>query len=114
MLGLVHMVQQRTLRSHHEDAHYSAKNYKNLRHYDVMVKTKLVEAGCAAGVAFVSSAARCSPAPPEILPVLKDGYQQNNPVALAIAVVHIYRPSRAPTTCVILAVATVFLFSGST
>jgi hypothetical protein len=55
MLGLVHEVQQRTLRSHHEDAHYCAKNYKNLRHYDVMVKKKLVEAGCTVGVAFVSS-----------------------------------------------------------
>jgi hypothetical protein len=55
MLGLVHMVQQRTLRSHHEDAQYCAKNYKNLRHYAVLLKQKLVEAGNDAGVAFVSS-----------------------------------------------------------
>ncbi len=55
MLGLVHMVQQRTLRSHHEDAHYCAKNYKNLRHYDVLLKHKLIEVGSDAVVAFVSS-----------------------------------------------------------
>jgi len=55
MLGLVHKVQQRTLRSHHEDAHYCAKNYKNLRHYSVMLKQKLVATGSDACVAFVSS-----------------------------------------------------------
>ncbi len=55
MLGLVHMVQQRTLRSHHADAHSCAKNYKNLRHYGMLVKNILVEAGSHAGVIFVSS-----------------------------------------------------------
>jgi hypothetical protein len=38
MLGLVHMVQQITLRSYHEDAHYCAENYKSLRHYIVLLK----------------------------------------------------------------------------
>ena len=55
MMGLVHMVQQRTLRSHHEDSHYCAKNYKNLRHYAVLLKQKLVATGSGVGVAFVSS-----------------------------------------------------------
>jgi hypothetical protein len=55
MLGLVHMVQQRTLRSHHVDAHYCAKNYKNLRHYGVFLKNLLVGAGNNTGVIFVSS-----------------------------------------------------------
>ena len=55
MLGLVHKVHQITLRSHHEDAHYCAKNYTNLRHYVVTVKKKLVEDGCVVGVAFVSN-----------------------------------------------------------
>ncbi len=55
MLGLVHMVQQRTLRSHHVDAHYCAKNFKNLRHYGLLLKNMLVEAGSNAGVIFVSS-----------------------------------------------------------
>jgi hypothetical protein len=49
------MVQQRTLRSHHDDSHYCSKNYKNLRHYVVMLKNKLVEVGSGAVVAFVSS-----------------------------------------------------------
>jgi alpha-D-ribose 1-methylphosphonate 5-triphosphate diphosphatase PhnM len=55
MSGLVHMVQQRTLCSHHEDSHYCVKNYKNLRHYAISLKQKLVEAGSDAGVAFISS-----------------------------------------------------------
>ncbi len=55
LLGLVHKVQQRTMRVYHEDAHYCAKNYKNLRHYVVMVKQKLIEAGCTASVVFASS-----------------------------------------------------------
>ncbi len=55
MLGFVHKVEQRTMRSNDEDAHYCAKIYKNLRHYVVMVKQKLVEAGWTAGVVFVSS-----------------------------------------------------------
>ena len=54
MLGLVHKVQQRTLRSHHEDSHYCAKNFKNLRHYAMLLKQKLVEAGSDVSVAFVS------------------------------------------------------------
>ena len=50
------MVQQRTLRSHHGDAHYCAKNYKNLRQYGVFLKNKLVEAGSDnVAVTFVSS-----------------------------------------------------------
>ena len=55
MLGLVHMVQQRTLRSHHVDAHYCAQSYKNLRHYGLFLKNLLVEAGSNAKVTFVSS-----------------------------------------------------------
>ena len=55
IIGLVHMVQQRTLRSHHEDSHYCAKNYKNLRHYAILLKQKLVEAGSDASVSFISS-----------------------------------------------------------
>ena len=55
MLGLVHMVQQQTLRSHHVDAHYCAKNYKNIRHYGMLIKIILVEACNHAGVIFVSS-----------------------------------------------------------
>ena len=49
------MVQQRTLRSHHIDAHYCAKNYKNLRHYGVFLKNLLEGAGNNSGVIFVSS-----------------------------------------------------------
>ncbi len=44
-----------TLRSHHADAHYCAKNYKNHRHYGIHVKNILVEAGRNASVIFVSN-----------------------------------------------------------
>ncbi len=55
MLGIVHVVQQCALHAHHEDSHYCAKNYKNLRHYGVLLKQLLIDAGCYAPVAFVSS-----------------------------------------------------------
>ncbi len=49
------MVQQRTLRSHHVDAHYCLKIYQNLWNYGLLLKNILVEAGNNAGVIFVSS-----------------------------------------------------------
>ncbi len=55
MLGLVHMVQQRTLRSHHVDSHYCAKNFRNMRQYGMMLKRLMVDVGSTSRVTFVSS-----------------------------------------------------------
>ena len=43
------------MRSHHGDAHYCSKNYKNLRQYGVFLKNILVESGSDNPVTFVSS-----------------------------------------------------------
>jgi hypothetical protein len=51
----VHKVQQRTLRSHHIDSHYCAKNFKNMRHYGALIKKWIVKSGSLDGVIFVSS-----------------------------------------------------------
>ncbi len=49
------MVQQRTLRSQHEDAHYCARNYKNLRYYGEFLKRLLMQAGSNSADTFISS-----------------------------------------------------------
>lgn len=51
----MHKVQCRTLQQFHMDAHYCAKNHKNIRQYSVLVKM-LEDAGCVdLVVAYVSS-----------------------------------------------------------